>query len=418
MFANYYQAFLAPCHTYSGILFLEEDLIILPNAKSAAFDFFRIPTKPIADTLKPILSLQLPSLADGMSIDYINCRAEPNPIPDISRLNMRQRAQERADIGMDEVDPFAPRRGFLASGEDAICIFPIHFGIVIQGVQPNPTGGSYTLFVHRSNFLKIARQYEETPNLAYCEGQAEAGVASDPRRIAWVDWGPPVSRWFNAITTSNRWITTSAGQRCAMIHDYAGTYGSPIKILDFNPLNIRKMKGEFEREEVAMADSAYGEDRSWPASDMEGPSSISWNTNNIFAGQVGDADSDDSMESADNSDGDRFTPSAYTTNSQDHRHPGLALCSVLEASSRISPGTFAEEVEGRLPYIEYVSEKEYNYDGVLLDEERMLGITVRLFTSIFVFADCCDRLTSFESFLPSIFFILADSQPLYYFVNN
>jgi hypothetical protein len=47
------------------------------------------------------------------------------------------------------------------------------------------------------------------------------------------------------------------------------------------------------------------------------------------------------------------------------------------------PGVFAGEVEGRLPYVAYVSERDYEYDGVLLDEERILGITVR---SVFVIA--------------------------------
>jgi len=361
-----------------------------------------------------------------MAINYIICRAEPNPIPDISRLNKRQRAQERADVGMDEMDPFAPKRGFLASGEDAICIFQIHFGTgaAFINAQLEPTGGgSYTLFVHRSNFLKMARQYEETSKPTHCEGQADAGVALDPLRVAWVDWGPPVSRWFNANATSNRWITTSAGQRCVMIH--VGAYGSPITILDFNLLNIRKMKGKFEREKakrkeklqelwskaMAQRQSPLAREMAINMADSEdrplSPSKIgvllssdihmtdmdvgedddheSWITMdddaNIFAGQVAsDADSDDSMpglQSVDNSDDDCFPPSAYTTDPQDYRYPGLALCRAVEASSRLSPGTFAEEVEGRLPYIEYISERDYDYDGAFLDEERMLGITVR-----------------------------------------
>jgi len=124
---------LAPFYTYSGILFLEEDLVILPNAKSAAFDFFRISRKQTAITPKPIFSLLLPCLADGMEINYITCHAEPNLIPDISCLNKRERAQQLTKIGIDLVDPSVLKRAFLPRAEDAICIFQIHFRYVIQG---------------------------------------------------------------------------------------------------------------------------------------------------------------------------------------------------------------------------------------------------------------------------------------------
>lgn len=104
----------------------------------------------------------------------------------------------------------------------------------------------------------------------------------------------------------------------------------------------------------------------------------------------GDTDSDYSMpdlESVANSDDESHTPSAgYTTNTQSHCYPGHAFCGVIEAPSSVAPlpGTiFAEEVEGRLPYIAYTSERKYVYDGVLMDEERMFGITVRLLWSPF-----------------------------------
>src|SRR6266540_6515196 len=99
---HHHQSFSAPHQTYSGLLFLAEDLILLPNSASATFDMFRIPSRPIAHPLTPIFSLNLPSLAHGVEIDRITCRAEPNPIPDLSRLDKKRRARERADAGMDE----------------------------------------------------------------------------------------------------------------------------------------------------------------------------------------------------------------------------------------------------------------------------------------------------------------------------
>ena len=454
----YYQAFLAPCHTYSGILFLEEDLIILPNAVSSAFDFFRIPKKPTDDAPKPVLSLQLPSLTDGMEINQFTCRAEPNPIPDISRLNKRQRAQERSNAGIAEVDPLAPKRGFLASAEDAICIFQIGFRnrmLILQGgIHFETTGRSYTLFVHRSSFLKMARQYGED--------QVYEG-AVDSRKIPWVDWGPPVSRWFNANATPTRWITTSAGQRCVVIHEH-GVYGSPITLLDFNSFNVRKMKAKLKRENEKAKEKFHWESNSTDeamavedcqdmpadeehlsllASETGEPSySISQTQNktmiiqetpmkaiSIVSDDFGemdvveddddetwvsmeddvhvDADSDDSipgLESVASSDDE--TDRGY---SQKYLHPGLALCRVFEAPSSVeSPGAFAEEVEGRLPYVAYVSEREYEYDGVLLDEERLLGITVGFYRICRLFAHSSARLTIKTVFRPLISFTLAD----------
>jgi hypothetical protein len=356
---------LAPFHTYSGILFLEEDLIILPNAKSAAFDFFRIPRNQTAITPKPIFSLQLPSLADGMEINYITCLAEPNPIPDISRLNKRERPQELAKMDVDLVDPSLLERGFLASAEDAICIFQIHFRYVIQGhVNPHvsTTVKSYALLVHRSSFLKMAQHYEYPPN---------AGVALEPQ-ISWVDWGPPLSRWFNVSPT--RWITTSAGQRCVIRND--SRRRSPITILDFNQFNIRTMKAKLTREsETAKEDGSLF---IVTAND----------DNDVFVrhvpGDAGSVDSMPSLESVANSDDEPHTPAGYATNTQGHRHPGHSFCSVFEAPSSVALGTiFSEEVEGRLPCISYTSEREYGYGGVLMDEERVLGITVRLLWSPF-----------------------------------
>ncbi len=43
----------------------------------------------------------------------------------------------------------------------------------------------------------------------------------------------------------------------------------------------------------------------------------------------------------------------------------------------ISAGSiFEEDVRSSLPYVEIVTRVEYDYDGVLIDEERILGLKV------------------------------------------
>ena len=385
---------MAPIFTYSGIIFLDEDHILLPNAKSAAFDIFLIPTKPIADLLTPILSLQLPSVASGVEISYITCRAEPNPIPDISRLNKKRRAKERADAGMDEMDPFAPKRGFLASAEDAICIFHIRFRTVPGALQ----GGFHiqfqtTLFIHRGSFLKIARELGEGasdfPQVPLSDHQAGPGVGSGPQ-IAWANWGPPVSRWFDA-NLPNRWITTTAGQRCASICESVD-YSSPITVFDFNPFTVQKMKAKLRESEIAkervvtpryqieMAYSAPSQDVVEDDDDeLDEMPFLSVIEEDAQTTDDGGGDSDVSMPGLDLvSDSDGESPSVvYTTSTEVRRHPRFANRRLITSPSSVGiSGLFAEKAEGRLPYVSYVSKTEYEYDGVLLDEERILGITV------------------------------------------
>ena len=44
----------------------------------------------------------------------------------------------------------------------------------------------------------------------------------------------------------------------------------------------------------------------------------------------------------------------------------------------IPAGTmFREDVRSALPYIETVTQKKYRYEGVMMDEERILGLEVR-----------------------------------------
>jgi len=443
-------------------LFLAEDLILLPNSISATFDIFRIPPIPIAQSLKSAFSLNLPSLAQGVEIDRITCRAEPNPIPDISRLDKKRRAQERDNAGMDETDPFAPKRGFLASAEDAICIFQMRFTgdpvVIIQGgVNVHfEMGRSYTFFIHRRSFLDLVQRYERIGNI-----QVD-GVAPDHEQnpgpiVPWAAWGPPVTRWFDADTTPTRWITTSAGQRCAMIHEVGGSLETPITIIDFNPHIIRKIKAKLQsateakerlsrhrklvedadgllQTEVGLSDNGYGvmNDASLGV-DLESPTfrerqaeleevlsghndvqmddlpdtqpsqfydsfmagdtddeisdGVSWMTDEN--GHLSEHESqdeiddglDDSAQPTSNVDNAR---AVYTTDSSDPRHPGRVRYRVLDTPlsrrSLHSPTTFAEEVEGHLPYVVYTSERYYRYDGVLLDEERIIGVKVCFIT--------------------------------------
>ena len=46
---------------------------------------------------------------------------------------------------------------------------------------------------------------------------------------------------------------------------------------------------------------------------------------------------------------------------------------------------FEADVESELPYCETVTRKEYGYDGVMIDEERIIGLYVRLLNLLDLF---------------------------------
>lgn len=371
--------------------------------------------------MTPFLSFGLPSLANGVEIAHITCRAEPSPIANTSVLNKRKRAQDRAAAGMSETDPFAPKRGFLANADEAICIFQLRFTggpvILIQGGLNVHfgMGHSYTVFIHRRTFLDLIQNYEAELNSGITPqkgiGQDGFSQAESITRMAWAQWGPLVSRWFSTDIMFNRWITNSAGQRCAVVYDDGGPHGRPIMVIDFNPYVVRKMKtkmrraieaankakckhpevttGIAEEESSELMDTTEYLERTADEALALDPFADD-DTNVIFGSptptedanmDVDDNDSWFTVDSDDENDADDHIGDKAQVHYNIDGYPYLAFCRLLDGPFSVdTSGTFTEEVAGYLPCVTYVSETRYNdYDGVLLDEERIIGIKVNLF---------------------------------------
>jgi hypothetical protein len=137
-----------------------------------------------------------------------------------------------------------------------------------------------------------------------------------PTIVPWDAWGVPVTRWFESDPASIRWITTTAGQRAVTMEDRTPT---PIIVRDFNPYAVRE--------------AAQGRS------------------------QEGDRDAREMSRVLPN--GNRQTVKMEED--------------VIPAGSM-----FKEDVRSALPYIETVTQIRYGYEGVLIDEERILGLEVRL----------------------------------------
>ncbi|KAI0285739.1 hypothetical protein BC826DRAFT_111070 [Russula brevipes] len=136
-----------------------------------------------------------------------------------------------------------------------------------------------------------------------------------PAHVPWAEWGVTATRWFEGDPASMRWITTTAGQRAVTMEDVGAP--TPIIVRDFNPYMVRSARGGV---------SANGRPRGY-----------NW--------------------SAQLPNGNRMAVKVEE--------------SVLSASS-----VFKEDVRSSLPYVEIVTRAEYRYEGVLIDEERILGLKV------------------------------------------
>lgn len=137
-----------------------------------------------------------------------------------------------------------------------------------------------------------------------------------PVHVPWSTWGPSATYWSLRNSTSIYWITATAGQRAVTLEDRIPT---PIIVRDFNPHVVRAARA------LATA-RGLSPERNWTRKTLP--------------------------------NGNRTTLKVEAT--------------VLAAGS-----IFEEDVWSFLPYVETVTQREYHYEDVMIDGERILGFKVR-----------------------------------------
>ena len=134
-------------------------------------------------------------------------------------------------------------------------------------------------------------------------------------QVPWEAWGPSATRWFEGDLASMRWMTTTAGQRNVAMEDGAST---PIIVRDFNPYSVCSARA------LVAASGRLQQHCDWSEELPNGNQmTLKVDDNVIAAGSV-----------------------------------------------------FKDDVRSSLPYVEIVTLAEYRYDGVMIDEERILGLKV------------------------------------------
>lgn len=214
--------------------------------------------------------------------------------------------------------PAPSNRPFRDKVEDAIILF----NVLIEDANLDaelfhfPETRPFTFVVHRGALLAhIPAAQRACPPFYYSAPELEPEPAPAAQEVPWAAWGPAVTRWFESDHASIRWITTTSGQRAVTTEEGTPT---PIIVRDFNPYTVRSARGRA---------AASGQSRG-----------CNWS------------------EQLPN--GNRMTLK-------------------VEESVLLAGSVFEEDVRSSLPYVEVVTQAEYRYEGVLVDEERILGLKVR-----------------------------------------
>ncbi|KIL63052.1 hypothetical protein M378DRAFT_164933, partial [Amanita muscaria Koide BX008] len=140
-------------------------------------------------------------------------------------------------------------------------------------------------------------------------------------QVPWAKWGPPVSRWFQLNETQAWCVTSSNGQR------YAFSEPNPlngrklmVSVVDFNPHNFRR-----NAEMMARLQGGEAENNGSAGNNEEGK----------------EEEEEEEFETL------------------DHK------------------GVFSEEVYMGLKCVVYRAPDEYDFDAVVMDEQRLLGVKLK-----------------------------------------
>ncbi|KAL0948596.1 hypothetical protein HGRIS_011154 [Hohenbuehelia grisea] len=342
----------APTHSvYCGLTFLATDTILLPNIGDATLEIWKIsPEKQI----HKIVGLSLPPCTPHAGIRSMTCRSEPNP------------CTRRAPTS-----PFLP--SVFYDPVNALVTFNVY-----AEAQGDPFLHKFLFVTHRIALLKLV-----TP---YSDGQdPESFVTEEPPNLPWDQWGPQLTRWFAADDISTRWITVAAGQRCAMIAQNARRDPSPLLIMDFNPYHIRSHQTPMPTpDDVAVDDEGLRHFDSTAGLGNQASGNAFFGPQDVVTGEIilgnqnidgeDDEDDDDDDDEEGEEDGDDEDHSGANHADIDASQEPLDVWSITHEEELDPQGIFLEPVRSALPYLLYASPESYRYDGVLLDEERILGV--------------------------------------------
>lgn len=248
--------------------------------------------------------------------------------------------------------------------------------------------------------------------------------------VPWRAWGPPVTRWLKLDAAQSNWITTTSGQRHALLRDDLQDAGQRLRVLDFGRVRaakglvlLRRARTEEEakslateapvesasKEELAALTTAdvpalvSKEDDVPPSYEPRESEEVEVLDEHVV-GAWEDADdwvSDDELESDGTSDSlirmdllnlcaDGVLADGVLVGADDAPLTGRTVLDAGAPDVRFiagpsvikMPNFFVDDLCSSLPYFEACSSERYMYESVLIDEERVLGLVVSDFSEL------------------------------------
>ncbi|EJD05128.1 uncharacterized protein FOMMEDRAFT_154315 [Fomitiporia mediterranea MF3/22] len=382
---------IAPPSTWDDFAFLSPALILLPN-NDHTLEIVRLPdvSKPYCSPpigFERVLILELPALQPLVRIDKIRCRSEPNP-----KGAMHPRA---AQIWSENTEYTRRKRRSPMSPDPMKTIVLLRFyyreypneGQYIQMGGWGVLRHSISLVLRRQFLLDIARELERSPVLTDVMKKSDRGKKPCAPSLPWRLWS--TNAWWQAadMQLPHR-VMTSAGQR------YLGhgiDENGNLVVKDFNPYTVRRARavqrpGYCVAAEELMAGTG-------DESGLKECLSIEWMMEIIMDSgwnllrravqtcwgriapterkRMHEAPTDDSLfYTPDSSDSPPSSNSGEDTTWQRVR--------IIEEYDEVEEAElrqlFNEKCSSPLPCVEYVSKKSYDYHGLLMDDERIIGL--------------------------------------------
>ncbi|KAK7441724.1 hypothetical protein VKT23_016387 [Stygiomarasmius scandens] len=330
--------------SYQNATFLSTDLLLVPNAFDASIEIWRLPTDPCPHLETPDVVLLLPKLNSTYRISDFGSRAAPNSCPNTDRP-------------------------FCSDPSQAIIVF--HLTVA-------PTNARMTVpfifFIHRKSFFELL---------------------SGTSPVPWSSWGPPRTRFLNHRQTHHAdWITTTSGQRYVLLQNSdpfsPPDHHNPIMVYDFNPAMVNRVRVAEERRKQA-------EEKDRERFEKEREKGLGHRTTLSDPGPSRPSDSSILLDIPllDLSFNPLLRLGWEWSSTPKITPPPLPQSPVSPSIFPYSPVThqihdletydppvlqkiFSEPVGGSLPYIVSTyspsSSEAINLDGVIMDDERIIGI--------------------------------------------
>lgn len=317
---------------YTSFTFLSADVLALLCTIPFSIELAYLPadwksSSPFDEQYKtgPIVTrtLLLPKLADGVSVAHFSCRGEPNPSVYGTRYG---RALDR---------PFLP------DSEKAIIMSRIWLR------NDNAHHSESMMFVvHRDALLSLVKIKPSESNGMYRTVVEDADC--ERWKIPWTTWGPQMTRWFPTRDNIAVWLTVSCGSRLVLGEETDDETRSIITVYDFGINRVKKA--------IATARDILQVERGEKEGNIPSLRDVTTTSHWVW-----DMNSDDRVTG----------PSSMTRPAWGESRLIARSISLPDESS-----SFAEESVSSLPYILVRRCVEGSYQGVLMDEECLLGLKV------------------------------------------